>query len=288
MEVKKICSLGAGIMGSQIAQLAATSGYEVSMLDIEDRFVQAGLNSIKKTLQKFFVEKEKMTQAEADAVMGKITGTTDMKKAVQGAQLVIESIPELLDLKQQTFKALDETCSPDTILASNTSSFMVSQIGSLAKRQDKLIGLHYFNPIARMKLVEIIRAVKTSDDTFNTVKEVSLKMGREPITVLDSPAFVANRMLHVMHCEAVKMLQEGIATAEDIDKACTMGLGHSAGPFLSVDFTNAMGIAVELGDYLGEMLGERYRVAPLVRKKALAGETGMAAGKGYFEYPPKA
>ncbi len=284
MEVKKICALGAGAMGSQIAQLAATSGYEVSMLDIEDRFVQAGLNSIKKTLQRHFVEKEKMTQDEADAVMGKIKGTTDMKEAVKGVQLVIESIPEDLGLKQRTFKELDKICAPEAILASNTSSFMVSQIGSLVKRQDKIIGMHFFNPVARMKLIEIIRAVKTSDDTFNTVKEVGLRMEREPIVVQDSPAFVANRMLHVMHCEAVKMLQEGIATAEDIDKACTMGLGHSAGPFLSVDFTNAMGIAVELGDYLGEMLGERYRVPPLVRKKALAGELGMATGKGYFDY----
>jgi len=287
MEVKKICCLGAGAMGAQIAQLAATSGYDVSILDIEDRFVQAGLNSIKKTLQRQFVEKEKMTQDEADAVMGKIKGTTDIKEAVQGVQMVIESIPEDLDLKQRTFKELDEICAPETILASNTSSFMVTQIGIQAKRQDKVIGMHFFNPVARMKLLEVIRGIKTSDDTFETAKEVGLKMGREPIAVQDSPAFVANRLLHVLHCEAVKMLEEGIASVEDIDKACTLGLGHSAGPFLSVDFTNAMGIAVELGDYLGVMLGERYRVSPLVRKKAMAGETGMAAGKGWYDYTQK-
>jgi len=287
VEVKKVCSLGAGSMGSQIAQVVATGGYEVTMLDVEDRFVQAGMNSIKKTMQKFFVDKGKMSQEDADAVLGRIKGTTDMKEAVKGAQLVIESIPEDLGLKQRTFKELDEVCAPETILASNTSTFMVTAIGSLVKRQDKLIGMHFFNPLARQKLVEIIRALKTSDDTFQSVWEVGLKMGREPITVQDSPAFVANRILHVIHNEAVKMLQEGIATAEDIDKACTMGLGHALGPFGTIDFTNSMGIAVELGDYLAEMMGERYRVSTLVRKKAMAGELGMATGKGYFEYPPK-
>lgn len=287
MEVKKICALGAGAMGSQIAQVAATSGYEVAVLDIEDRFVQAGLGSIKKTIQKYFVDKGKMSQEDADAILGRIKGTTDMKEAIQGAQLVIESIPEVLELKQRTFKELDGICAPETILASNTSSFMVSEIGSLAKRQDKIIGMHFFNPLARMRLLEIILGVKTSDDTTAAVTEVGLKMGRESIIVQDSPAFVANRIFHVIHLEAGKIFAEGVASREDIDKACTMGLGHALGPFGTVDFTNAMGIAVELGDYLAAELAERYRVSPLVRKKALAGEMGMATGKGYYEYPPK-
>jgi 3-hydroxybutyryl-CoA dehydrogenase len=285
MEVKKICSLGAGAMGAQIAQLAATSGFEVSMVDIEDRFVKGGLDSIRKTIQRFFVEKGKMTQDEANALLGKITGTTDLKEAVKGAQVVIESIPEDLGLKQRMFKELDQICAPETILASNTSSFMVTAIGSLAKRQDRVIGMHFFNPVARMKLVEIIKGAKTSNETFETIKSLSLKLGREPVAVQDSPAFVANRIFHVIHNEAAKMLQEGIATAEDIDKACTMGLGHALGPFATVDMTNSMAIAVHLGDYLAVELGERYRACPLIRKKALAGEFGMAVGKGYYEYP---
>jgi len=285
VEVKKICSLGAGAMGNQIAQLAATSGYDVSMVDIEDRFVQGGLDAIKKNLQRFFVEREKLTQEEADTLLRKIKGTTDLKAAVKDAQVVIESVPENLGLKQRTFKELDELCPPETILASNTSSFKVGAIGSLVKRQDKIIGMHFFNPVARMRLLEIIRTAKTSDETFEVIKDLAVKMGREPITVKDSPAFVANRILHVMHLEAAKMLEDGIASVEDIDKACTLGLGHGVGPFTAVDMTNSMGIAVELGDYLAVELGERYRVSPMVRKKAEAGELGRAAGKGYYDYP---
>jgi len=284
MEVKKICTLGAGVMGSQIAQLAATSGYYVSMYDIEDKFVQGGLDAIKKTLQRYFVEKGKLSQEEANALLGKVKGTTDLKEAVKDVQVVIESIPENLELKQRTFKELDELCPPETILASNTSSFKVAAIGSLVKRQDKMIGIHFFNPVARMRLLEIIRTDKTSDETFEVIKNLAIKMGREPITVKDSPAFVANRILHVMHLEAAKMLEDGIASVEDIDKACTLGLGHGVGPFTAVDMTNSMGIAVELGDYLAVELGERYRVSPMVRKKAEAGELGRAAGKGYYDY----
>jgi 3-hydroxybutyryl-CoA dehydrogenase len=284
MEVKKICTLGAGAMGSQIAQLAATSGYYVSIYDIEDKFVQGGLDAIKKTLQRYFVEKGKLSQEEANALLGKIKGTTDLKEAVKDVQVVIESIPEDLGLKQRVFKELDELCPPETILASNTSTFMITAIGSLVKRQDKVIGMHFFNPVARMRLLEIIRTAKTSDETFEVIKDLALKMGRESITVKDSPAFVANRILHVMHLEAAKMLEDGIASVEDIDKACTLGLGHGVGPFTAVDMTNSMGIAVELGDYLAVELGERYRVSPMVRKKAEAGELGRAAGKGYYDY----
>ena len=284
MEVKKICSVGAGVMGSQIAQLAAMSGYNVSMFDIEDRFVRGGLNAIKGNLQKFFVEKGKMTQEEANALLGKIKGTTDLKEAVKGVQVVIESIPENLGLKQRTFKELDEICAPETILASNTSTFRITAIGSLTKRQDKVVGMHFFNPVARMRLVEIVRGAKTSDETLEVIKSLAVKLGRELIVVKDSPAFIANRILHVIHLEAAKMLEDGIASVEDIDKACTLGLGHAVGPFTAVDMTNSMGIAVELGDYLAVELGERYRATSLIKKKALAGELGRAAGKGYYDY----
>jgi len=286
MEVKKICSLGAGAMGSQIAQLAALNGYEVSMLDIEDRFVQGGLNSIRKTLQKFFVEKEKMTQEQADGVLGKIKGTTDLKEAVKDAQVVIESIIEDLEIKQRIFKELDESCPPETILASNTSTFRITQIGSLVKRQDKVIGMHFFNPVARMKLLEIIRTDKTSDETFEAIKDLGVKLGREVIVLNDSPAFIANRIFHIIHCEAAQMLEDGVASAEDIDKACTMGLGHALGPFATVDMTSAMGIAVHLGDYLAEDLKDnKYKARPVTKQKFEAGELGMATGKGYYEYP---
>lgn len=286
MEVKKICVLGTGIMGRQIAQHAAMCGYEVSLVsaraDIE--VVQRGLEDIRGNLKKFFVDKGKMTQNEMDAVLGKIKGTADLKEAVEGVQVVSENIREDLELKQRTFKGLDELCAPETILTSNTSSFMITAIGSLTKRQDKVIGMHFFNPVARIRLVEIIRGAKTSDDTFEVIQNLAVKLDREPIVVKDSPAFVANRIFHVIHNEAAMMLQEGLASAEDIDKACTLGLGHAMGPLRAVDMTNSMDIAVHLGDYLAVELEERYRACPLIRKKFLAGELGMAAGKGYYDY----
>jgi len=150
-----------------------------------------------------------------------------------------------------------------------------------------VIGMHFFNPVARMRLLEIIRTDKTSDETFEVIKDLAVKLGREPIVVKDSPAFIANRIFHVIHCEAARMLEDGIASAEDIDKACTLGLGHALGPFATVDMTNAMGIAVHLGDYLAaELKEERYRARPVTKQKFAAGELGMSTAKGYYTYPP--
>ena len=164
MEISKICVVGAGVMGSQIVQLAAQSGYKVSVSDIGEEIVQRGVNAIRENLQKFFVDKGKMTQDEADLVLSRIKGTTDLKEAVTGAQLVIEAVSEDIKLKQELFKKLDEVCAPETILASNTSSLMITEIGSLTKRQDKVIGMHFWNPVLILKLVEVIRGSETSDE----------------------------------------------------------------------------------------------------------------------------
>ena len=285
MEVKKICVLGSGTMGSQIAQLAATKGYEVSMRDIEDRFVQGGLAAISGNLKKFFVDKGKMTQEEADKISGRISGSVDLKEAVNGAQVVIECILENMQLKQQVFKELDEICAPETILASNTSSFNILDIGSVTKRQDKVIGMHFFNPVAVMKLIEVIRSPKTSDETYNTIKDMSANLGKEIITVLkDSPGFIVNRLLVALVNEAAKMLYDGIATAEDIDKAAELGLNHPMGPLKGQDVLNGIGITLELLDYMRAEIGDEYRACPLIRSKARAGETGVKAGKGFYDY----
>jgi len=284
MEVKKICVLGAGIMGSQIAQLAATSGYEVLMRDIEARFVQGGLDAVKGSLKKFFVDKEKMTQEEADVISGRIKGTTDLKEAVKGAQVVIECIPEDLELKQQMFKELDELCAPETILASNTSALSITAIGSLTKRQDKVIGMHFFNPVAVMRLIEVIRGAKTSDETYQVIMDMTAKFGKEPITVNDSPGFVVTRLLVVLTNEAAKLVHEGIASAEDVDKGCQVGLGHAMGPLRTQDITNGIGISLHTLDYLRAELGDEYRPCPLIKKKVLAGELGVKAGKGFYDY----
>jgi 3-hydroxybutyryl-CoA dehydrogenase len=285
MEVNKVCIVGSGVMGSQLVQLFATKGYEVSMTDIEDRFVQNGLNAIKGNLKKYFVDKGKMTQEEADKVIGRIKGTIDLKRAVAGAQLVLESIPEVIELKQQTFKQLDELCARETILASNTSALSITAIGSLTRRQDKVIGMHFFNPVAVMRLVEIISGVKTSDETSQVIKDLADKLGKETIIVnKDVPGFVVTRLFVVLSNEAAKLLEEGVATAEDIDKGCQLGLGHAMGPLRSQDIVNGIPVVLHCLDYMRAELGECYRPSPLWRRKVEAGELGAKAGKGFYDY----
>ncbi|MDH5365225.1 MAG: 3-hydroxyacyl-CoA dehydrogenase family protein, partial [Dehalococcoidia bacterium] len=262
-----------------------TKGYEVSMTDIEDRIVQNGLNAVKSNLKKYFVDKGKMTQEDADKVVGRIKGTVDLKQAVSGAQLVLEGIPEVMELKQQTFKQLDELCPPETILASNTSALSITAIGSLTRRQDKVIGMHFFNPVGIMKLVEIICGIKTSQETTQVIKDVAAKLDKETIVVnKDVAGFVVTRLFLVFCNEAVKLLEEGVASAEDIDKGCQLGLGHAMGPFKSQDLVNGIPVAVHALDYMRSELGESYRPRPLWRRKVEAGELGVNAGKGFYDY----
>jgi len=284
MEVKKICVLGTGMMGYQLSQLAAMNGYEVSMVDIESRILQRALDRISENLKKFYVDKGKMTQGKMDTILGRIKGTTDLKEAVKGVQVVIESIPEELELKQRAFKELDELCASETVLASNTSSLMITAIGSLTKRQDKVIGMHFFNPVTVMRLVEIIRGAKTSDETYEVIKDLAAKFGKETITVNDSPGFVVSRLYLVLCNEAAKLIYEGVCSAEDIDKGCQLGLGHAMGPLRTLDLVNAMGTATHALDYMRETLGDQYKPCLLIRKKALAGELGQWAGKGFYDY----
>jgi 3-hydroxybutyryl-CoA dehydrogenase len=285
MEISRVCVVGAGVMGSQLVQLFATKGYEVSMADVDDKFVQNGLNSIKNNLKKYFVDKGKMTQEEADKVIARIKGTTDLKRAVEGAQLVLESIPEVMELKQKTFKQLDELCSPETILASNTSALSITAIGSLTRRQDKVIGMHFFNPVAVMRLVEIIRGIKTSDKTCQVIKDLATKLGKETIIVnKDVPGFIVTRLFVVLSNEAAKLLEEGVATAEDIDKGCQLGLGHAMGPLRSQDVVNGISVVLHCLDYMRAELGECYRPSPLWRRKVEAGELGVKTGKGFYDY----
>lgn len=285
MEVKKVCVMGAGIMGGQIVQLMATNGYNVAVVDIEDRFIENCLGIIKGNLKRYFVDKEKMTQEEADAIMGRIEGTTDLAKAVDGTQLVIECIPEIMELKQNVFKQLDELCAPETILASNTSSYSITAIGSKTKRQDRVIGMHFFNPVPVMKLIEIIRGAKTSDETLQVVKDVSVKCGKEVVTVnKDAPGFIVTRLFVVLSNEAVKILEEGVASVEDIDKACQLGLGHTMGPLKSQDVVDGIEVALHSLEYYREEMGEAYRPAQTWKRMVLAGELGMKAGKGFYDY----
>ncbi len=284
MEIKKICVLGAGTMGSGLAQLVAQNGYQVAMRDIEDRFVQSGLNTIKKNLQKFYVDKGKMSQNDADAVIARIKGTTDLKEAVTGAQLVIESVPEQLALKQQMFRELDELCPPEMILATNTSSLSINLIGSVTKRQDKVIGMHFFNPATVMRLVEIIRGAKTSDETYAVINDLSVKLGKEVITVeKDTPGFIVNRIFLAIVNEAAKLVYEGIATPADVDKGCQLGLGHTMGPLTTIDLTG-IDIGLHVLEILREGFGDVFLPCPLIKMLVTADELGTKTGKGFYDY----
>lgn len=282
MTIKNIAVLGVGTIGYQIAQLCAQYGYKVMLRDIDENLVQSGLTKIESGLKKFFVDKGRMTQEEADAIYGRIQGTADLGEAVREADLVIEAIPEKLSLKQEVFSELDRLCKPDAILASNTSSLSPSAIGAGVKRKDKVLITHFINPVQVIKLVELVKAPQTSEDTVDKVKQFLQTLEKEVVIVKDSPGFITTRLFVVIVNEAIKMVDEGIASVEDIDKAVKIGLNHPIPPLRAADVS--MDTALNCLKYLEENFGNGYAPSPLLEKMVHDGKLGVKTGEGFYLY----
>ncbi len=282
MEIKTFGVVGAGQMGNGIAQVAAMSGLEVVLSDIKTEFVERGLEIIKKNLQRS-VDKAKMTDEERDAVLKRIKTTVDINE-MSAADFVIETATEHEPIKFQIFKDLDQTCAAHVILATNTSSIPIGRIAARTKRPEKIIGMHFMNPVPVMKLVEIIRGIVTSDDTFKTTRDLAVKFGKTPAQANDYPGFIINRILMPMINEAVFCLYHGVGTREDIDTVMKLGANHPMGPLALADLIG-LDTCLAIMDTLSHGFKDsKYRPCPLLRKYVEAGRLGRKTGQGFYKY----
>jgi 3-hydroxybutyryl-CoA dehydrogenase len=282
-EVKTIAVIGAGTMGRGIAHAAALGGYRTILEDILPAALRKAESEIRANLDKA-VELGKVAAKDADAAFGRLEYAGSVDEAARQADLVIEAVPEELESKIEIFTLLDKICRPTTILASNTSSLSLTEIASVTYRAPKIVGMHFFNPVHKMKLLEIVRALETDEDTLNAAVEVGRRMGKEVVVIRESPGFITSRINAMIGNEAFYMLQEGIASASDIDKALKLGLNHPMGPFELVDLVG-LDTRLHILEYLHKTLGEKFRPAPLLVQYVKAGRLGRKSGRGVFEYP---
>jgi 3-hydroxybutyryl-CoA dehydrogenase len=282
-QVQTIAVIGAGTMGRGIAHAAALGGYRTILEDILPAALRRAESEIRANLDRA-VELGKVAAKDADAAFGRLEYAGSVDEAARQADLVIEAVPEELESKIEIFTLLDKICRPTTILASNTSSLSLTEIASVTYRAKKIVGMHFFNPVHKMKLLEIVRALETDEDTLHAAVEVGHRMGKEVVVIRESPGFVTSRINAMIGNEAFYMLQEGIASAQDIDKALKLGLNHPMGPFELVDLVG-LDTRLHILEYLHKTLGEKFRPAPLLVQYVKAGRLGRKSGRGVFEYP---
>ena len=282
MKIEKVGVLGAGLMGSGIAEVAAKAGYQTIVREVSDDLVRKGMGRIEASFARA-VEKGKLAAVERDAARGRLNATTDLKTLAL-CDIVIEAIVENLETKAETYRELDRICKPATIFCSNTSSLTITELAAATRRPDRFVGLHFFNPVPVMKLVEVVRTIATSTETEQSVLEFARSLGKEPIRAQDNSGFIVNRLLVPYLLDAVRALEEGVGSREDIDKGMELGCGHPMGPLRLLDF-----VGLDTTYYIAEIMFHEYREKrfappPLLKRMVLAGRLGKKSGRGFYEY----
>lgn len=284
MAVEKVAVIGSGLMGRGIAHVAALGGYRTTMVDVSAEILEKAMGNIRKEMEKG-VSIGKLAADAKDAALGRLVVGTNLEEAARDADLVIEAIPEDMKLKAETFTRLDQAAPESAILASNTSSLSITEMAAVTKRPKQFLGMHFFNPVHKMKLLEIVVGLETSENTVKIAEEVGRKMRKETIVIQESPGFITSRINAIIGNEAFWMLQEGIASATDIDKAVKLGLNHPMGPFEMVDLVG-LDTRLHILEYLQKTLGDKFRPAPLMVQYVRAGRLGRKVGRGVHDYPP--